>query len=208
MQELRNRVAVVTGGASGIGKALVRAFLDEGMKVVIADVEEPALKQAAQELGGRGEVATAVTDVADRVVLERLEVTDNGQVAYTEIRRSDYETTGATPQDTEDLVNFTRSLNGVEVGLSDRVLESAVEDVDALHDSCSRSCCSPSTLASGSGTRTSPPGEFAVAMRASTHCRLIDGCRPPAYLKMSEQRGCSQIVLRPSPIAGSSRQLK
>jgi phosphoesterase RecJ-like protein len=51
------------------------------------------------------------------LVLERLQVTDNGQVAYTEIRRPDYETTGATPQDTEDLVNFTRSLNGVEVGL-------------------------------------------------------------------------------------------
>jgi phosphoesterase RecJ-like protein len=38
-------------------------------------------------------------------------------VAYTEIRRSDYEATGATPQDTEDMVNYTRSLAGVEVGL-------------------------------------------------------------------------------------------
>ena len=38
MREFRGRVAVVTGGASGIGKALARAFLGEGMKVVIADV--------------------------------------------------------------------------------------------------------------------------------------------------------------------------
>jgi phosphoesterase RecJ-like protein len=51
------------------------------------------------------------------VVLERLQVTHDGRVAHTEIRRGDYETTGATPQDTEDLVNFTRSVAGVEVGL-------------------------------------------------------------------------------------------
>jgi phosphoesterase RecJ-like protein len=51
------------------------------------------------------------------VVLERLKVTDGGRVAYTEIRRVDYEATGATPQDSEDLVNYTLSLAGVEVGL-------------------------------------------------------------------------------------------
>ncbi len=51
------------------------------------------------------------------LVLDRLQVTPDGRVAYTEIRRADYAATGATPQDTEDLVNFTRSLAGVEVGL-------------------------------------------------------------------------------------------
>ncbi|HEV3259203.1 MAG TPA: bifunctional oligoribonuclease/PAP phosphatase NrnA [Gemmataceae bacterium] len=51
------------------------------------------------------------------VVLERLQVVAGGRVAYTEIQRGDYQTTGATPQDTEDLVNLTRSLDGVEVGL-------------------------------------------------------------------------------------------
>lgn len=63
MQEFRDRVAVVTGGASGIGKALARAFLAEGMKVVIADVEEPALKATADELGAG--VLGVVTDVSD-----------------------------------------------------------------------------------------------------------------------------------------------
>jgi NAD(P)-dependent dehydrogenase (short-subunit alcohol dehydrogenase family) len=63
MREFRNRVAVVTGGASGIGKALAKAFLGEGMKVVIADVEAPALERAAKELGGG--VEGVVTDVSN-----------------------------------------------------------------------------------------------------------------------------------------------
>jgi phosphoesterase RecJ-like protein len=51
------------------------------------------------------------------LVLERLQTTHNGRVAYSEIRKDDYAATGATPQDTEDLVNYTRSVSGVEVGL-------------------------------------------------------------------------------------------
>jgi phosphoesterase RecJ-like protein len=51
------------------------------------------------------------------LVLERLKVTPNGLVAHTEVRRGDYDATGATPPDTEDLVNYTRSVQGVEVGL-------------------------------------------------------------------------------------------
>jgi len=63
MKISRGRVAVVTGGASGIGKALAKAFLGEGMKVVLADVEEAALKATAEELGG--DVIGVVTDVSD-----------------------------------------------------------------------------------------------------------------------------------------------
>jgi phosphoesterase RecJ-like protein len=51
------------------------------------------------------------------LVLERMQLTCGGRVACTEIRRADYEATGAVPQDSEDLVNYTRSLIGVEVGL-------------------------------------------------------------------------------------------
>lgn len=72
MKELRDRVAVVTGGASGIGKALAKAFLGEGMKVVIADVEEPALEAATRELGALGEVSSLATDVRRYEALERL----------------------------------------------------------------------------------------------------------------------------------------
>jgi phosphoesterase RecJ-like protein len=51
------------------------------------------------------------------LVLERLQVTEGGRVAHTEIRRADYAATGAVPQDSEDMVNYTLSLAGVEVGL-------------------------------------------------------------------------------------------
>jgi NAD(P)-dependent dehydrogenase (short-subunit alcohol dehydrogenase family) len=63
MKSFRGRVAVVTGGASGIGRALARAFLGEGMRVVIADVEAPALEATTKELGG--DVLGVVTDVSD-----------------------------------------------------------------------------------------------------------------------------------------------
>jgi len=60
------RVAVVTGAASGIGLGLARRFAAEGMRVVMADVEAPALEAAAAEVGRDGaEVLPVVTDVAD-----------------------------------------------------------------------------------------------------------------------------------------------
>lgn len=51
------------------------------------------------------------------LVLSRLELHHRGQICCTEIRRDDYAATGAMPQDSEDLVNSTRSIAGVEVGL-------------------------------------------------------------------------------------------
>lgn len=70
MKELQDRVAVVTGGASGIGKALAKVFVGEGMKVVIADVEAPALERATKELGGG--VIGVVTDVSDPASVQAL----------------------------------------------------------------------------------------------------------------------------------------
>lgn len=72
MKDLRDRVAVVTGGASGVGKALAKAFLGEGMKVVLADVEEPALSAAVKELESLGPVSSRVTDVRRSEALEAL----------------------------------------------------------------------------------------------------------------------------------------
>jgi NAD(P)-dependent dehydrogenase (short-subunit alcohol dehydrogenase family) len=54
VKELAGKVAVVTGGASGIGRALAEAFCREGMRVAIGDVEEPALTRAVSSLGREG----------------------------------------------------------------------------------------------------------------------------------------------------------
>ncbi len=63
MKDFKDKVVVITGGASGIGKALAAAFVAEGAKVVIGDVEKPALDKAVAELGG--DVLGVVTDVSD-----------------------------------------------------------------------------------------------------------------------------------------------
>lgn len=60
------RVAVVTGAAGGIGRALAEAFADEGMAVVLADIDAARVAAAAQDLRSAGAQAQAHTvDVAD-----------------------------------------------------------------------------------------------------------------------------------------------
>ena len=72
MTELNGRVAVVTGGANGIGRGLVEALLEEGAKVVIGDIETPVLEQTLADLAGRGDVSGVRTDVSDAVSVEAL----------------------------------------------------------------------------------------------------------------------------------------
>jgi len=72
VRDLNGKVAVVTGGASGIGKGLSRALLDEGVKLVIADIEEPVLHAAVAELGEHGDVTGVVTDVSTWESVEAL----------------------------------------------------------------------------------------------------------------------------------------
>ena len=65
MKDFKDKVAVVTGGASGIGWGLAERCADEGMKVVIADIEASALKQAEKTLKANGaEVLAVRTDVS------------------------------------------------------------------------------------------------------------------------------------------------
>jgi len=69
----RDRVAVVTGAASGIGLALAERFAAEGMKIVMADVEADALERAAAALRGRAAAVLATrVDVARAEDVERL----------------------------------------------------------------------------------------------------------------------------------------
>ncbi len=73
MKDFQGKVAVVTGAASGIGRALAEKCVREGMKVVLADVEENALNQAGAELKALGgDVLAARTDVSKAEDVEAL----------------------------------------------------------------------------------------------------------------------------------------
>lgn len=61
MIELKNRVAVITGGGSGIGAAMAHTFKRQGMKIVLADIEPATMDATAAALGG--DVLTVRTDV-------------------------------------------------------------------------------------------------------------------------------------------------
>ena len=73
MRELAEKTAVVTGGGSGIGAALVRAFARERMDVVVADVDLPAAEKIAAEVRAAGRRALAVrADVSSLASVEAL----------------------------------------------------------------------------------------------------------------------------------------
>jgi NAD(P)-dependent dehydrogenase (short-subunit alcohol dehydrogenase family) len=73
MKNFKNKVAVITGGASGIGWGLAERCAAEGMKVVIADIEEAALERAVKTLkGGGAEVLAVRTDVSKLQDVETL----------------------------------------------------------------------------------------------------------------------------------------
>ena len=73
MEQLEGKVAVVTGAASGMGRAFADRFVQEGMKVVLSDVEAPALEKAVDELReAGGDVIGVKTDVSRLEEVEAL----------------------------------------------------------------------------------------------------------------------------------------
>ena len=83
MRELAGKVAVVTGGGSGIGRGMALAFAQAGMRVVVADIEEPEARKVVAEIEAMGQDALAVqTDVSKRDAVEAL-----AERAYAEVGR-------------------------------------------------------------------------------------------------------------------------
>ncbi|MAT21085.1 MAG: short-chain dehydrogenase [Acidimicrobiaceae bacterium] len=69
---ISDSVAVVTGGASGIGKGIVGALLRHGAKVVIADVEQSAINETVAEMSAHGDVTGIRTDITDEASVKAL----------------------------------------------------------------------------------------------------------------------------------------
>ena len=73
MQNLEGKVAVVTGGASGIGRAMAERFAEAGMKLALVDIEAVALEQTAAELAADGtQVLPQLVDVAEAEQMDAL----------------------------------------------------------------------------------------------------------------------------------------
>ena len=69
---LENKVAIVTGGAKGIGLAIGQRFASEAGRVVVADVDEDAGSRAVEAIGAHGAVRFVRCDVGDRADVENL----------------------------------------------------------------------------------------------------------------------------------------
>ncbi len=73
MKEFNDKVAVITGAASGIGRGIARKAVKEGMKVVLVDIEKDALNQTEEELKTSGaDVISILTDVSKSENIEKL----------------------------------------------------------------------------------------------------------------------------------------
>jgi NAD(P)-dependent dehydrogenase (short-subunit alcohol dehydrogenase family) len=73
MEQLKERTAVVTGAASGIGLAIAEAFVAEEMRVVMADIDEEGLRSHAARLIDQGGAVLAVAvDVRDPEAVDRV----------------------------------------------------------------------------------------------------------------------------------------
>lgn len=83
MERLKDRVAIITGGASGIGRATVERFISEGAKVVLADLDAASGERAANELGATFvQVDVSQPDSVEAMVAETLRMFLRIDVAF------------------------------------------------------------------------------------------------------------------------------
>jgi len=83
LEDFHGKVAFVTGGASGIGLSMAKAFLKEGMKVTIADIRKDRLSKAESILNNPGNVIAVELDVSDRAAIER--AADETEAAFDKV---------------------------------------------------------------------------------------------------------------------------
>jgi NAD(P)-dependent dehydrogenase (short-subunit alcohol dehydrogenase family) len=69
---LENKVAIVTGGAKGIGFAVAKRFAKDGARIVVADIDEDAGSRAVEEIGAFGAVRFVRCDVGDKADVDNL----------------------------------------------------------------------------------------------------------------------------------------
>jgi len=69
---LKDKVAIVTGAARGIGRATAERLIEEGAKILICDIDEEQLTRTAAELGGEDRVLAQFVDVANKAHVEQL----------------------------------------------------------------------------------------------------------------------------------------
>jgi len=99
---IEGRVAVVTGGCSGIGLATVRRFAQEGAKVVIGDIDTVRGAQVVEELGGAAVATFVQVDVTDKEQVDRLFATANDTYGSVDIA---FNNAGISPPEDDSILD-------------------------------------------------------------------------------------------------------
>ena len=114
MDDFTGKVAVITGGASGIGRGIGRALAAEGAHVAVADINADGASQVAAELAGHGVDAIAVPlDVRDRSSVEQLATTVTDHFGHVDVvcNNAGVFLQGPMSDATEDDWRFVLSIN-------------------------------------------------------------------------------------------------
>jgi NAD(P)-dependent dehydrogenase (short-subunit alcohol dehydrogenase family) len=112
--KLRGRVAVITGGGSGIGEEICRAFADQGARVAVTDVNDKAAERVASEIVNNGGIAIwKVMDVADSSAVEQTVVEIEDRLGSLDIWVNNAGISRIVPfmQCTEELWDLTMKIN-------------------------------------------------------------------------------------------------